>query len=142
MNALNLSPLFRTTVGFDRLADLMDSAMDAKVPNYPPYNIEATGQDTYTITIAAAGFGRDDLELSAEDQTLTVRGHVKAEEEKSDEAARQYLYRGIAERSFERKFNLADHVRVTGAELKDGMLAIRLAREVPEQLKPRSIPIK
>ncbi len=140
MNALNLSPLFRTTVGFDRLANLMDAAMDAKVPNYPPYNIEATGNDSYDITIAAAGFGRDDMEISVADQTLTVRGHVKAEEE--SEKGREYLYRGIAARSFERKFNLADHVRVTGAEQKDGMLTVHLAREIPEQLKPRSIPIK
>ena len=142
MNALNLSPLFRTTVGFDRLADLANAAMVDKVPSYPPYNIEATGNDAYAITIAAAGFGRDDLELSVEDQTLTVRGRVRAEAKNEGKNGRQYLYRGIAERSFERKFNLADHVQVTGAEQKDGMLTVHLSREIPERLKPRTIPIK
>ena len=140
MRNFDLSPLYRSTVGFDRLAGMLDRVMasDAPSPSYPPYNIEKTGDDDYRITIAVAGFGEDDLNLEVKDSQLTVTA-TKREAEQGDQ--RVYLHRGIAERGFERRFQLADHVRVAGAELTHGLLHVDLVREVPEALKPRTIAI-
>jgi len=138
MRTYDLSPLYRATVGFDRVADLMDRVMAADVaqPTYPPYNIEKLGEDAYRISIAVAGFGEDDLSVEVRDGALLVAAR-KAETDED----RTYLHRGIATRAFERRFHLADHVRVTGATHVDGMLHIDLVREVPEALKPRQIEI-
>ena len=140
MRTLDLTPLYRSTVGFDRLAAMLDTTLshDGATPSYPPYNIEKTGEDTYRITIAVAGFGDDDLSIEARDGQLVVTG--KKAQTTADEG-RTYLYRGIAERAFERRFQLADHVRATGASTENGLLHIDLAREVPEALKPRRIEI-
>jgi len=135
MNALNLSPLFRTAIGFDRLARLVDTAATADM-SYPPYNIERTGEDSYRLTMAVAGFGPDDIELVAKENTLVVSGKVNAEGSKTE-----MLYRGIAGRSFERRFVLADHIVVEGASLENGLLHVTVKRVVPEQLKPRRISI-
>ncbi|CAA0114300.1 Small heat shock protein IbpA [Halioglobus japonicus] len=137
MNSLDLSPLYRNSIGFDRLTSLLDNArnIDANVSGYPPYNIEAIDDNKYTITLAVAGFERDELDLMVEKDVLYVRG-IKARKEE-----RHYVHQGIANRAFERKFNLADHVEVTGADLSNGLLTINLVREVPEEMKPRSIPI-
>lgn len=138
MRNFDLTPLYRATVGFDRLADVMDRALTADVaaPTYPPYNIEKTGEDSYRISIAVAGFAADDLSVELRDSAVIVSAQ-KAEEDES----RSYLHRGIATRAFERKFTLADHVRVEGASHVDGMLHIDLVREIPEALKPRRIEI-
>ena len=134
MNTLNLSPLFRTAIGFDRLARLIDNpAADVA---YPPYNIEKTGEDAYAITMAVAGFGPDDIEVTVKENTLVVTG--RAGQESADG---EVLYRGIAGRAFERRFVLADHIVVEGAELNNGLLRVELKRVVPEALKPRRIPI-
>ncbi|MFQ5567563.1 MAG: Hsp20 family protein [Paracoccaceae bacterium] len=140
MRNFDLSPLYRSTVGFDRLGSMLDQIMsgDAPAPSYPPYNIEKTGEDAYRITIAVAGFGEDDLNIEVKDQGLTVA--AKKREVAKDEQPR-YLHRGIAERGFERRFQLADHMKVTGAALENGLLHIDLVREVPEALKPRTIAI-
>ena len=138
MRAFDLTPLYRATVGFDRIADLMDRvvASDVAQPTYPPYNIEKTAEDAYRISIAVAGFGPDDLSVEVKDGALIVSA------KRSDEAAQKaYLHRGIATRAFERRFALADHVRVTGADHENGMLHIDLVRETPEALKPRRIAI-
>jgi molecular chaperone IbpA len=125
-------------VGFDRLASMLSSATRAEQGNaYPPYNIAATDQDHYQITMAVAGFAESELSITSEQNTLTVTG-----ERNADEEGVNYLYRGIAARSFERRFNLADHVRVTGARLENGLLHISLERELPEAMKPRSIEIE
>ncbi|WP_194756071.1 Hsp20 family protein [Aliidiomarina indica] len=139
MNTIDLTPLYRSSIGFDRLASMLDNALrgDTGTGGYPPYNIEATGENRYTITIAVAGFTEDDLDIQIERGVLTVRGK-KADEEKD----RNYLYQGIAARSFERKFNLAEHVEVVDAELSNGLLNIQLVKEIPEAMKPRSIEIK
>ena len=141
MRNFDLSPLYRSTVGFDRLAGMLDQIMasDTAAPGYPPYNIEKTGEDAYRISIAVAGFGENDLNVEVKDAQLTVTAK-KAEQK--DEPKPVYLHRGIAERGFERRFQLADHVRVSGAELVNGLLHIDLVREVPEALKPRSIAIR
>lgn len=141
MRNFDLSPLYRSTVGFDRMAGMMDQLMagDAPAPTYPPYNIEKTGEAAYRISIAVAGFGEDDLNIEVKDQSLTVTAK-KAEANGEDKPV--YLHRGIAERGFERRFQLADHVRVSGAELVNGLLHVDLVREVPEALKPRTIAIK
>ena len=141
MRNFDFSPLYRSTVGFDRMAGLMDQLMagDAPAPSYPPYNIEKTGENAYRISIAVAGFGEDDLNIEVKDLSLTVTAK-KAETEEGDKPV--YLHRGIAERGFERRFQLADHVRVSGAELVNGLLHIDLVREVPEALKPRTIAIR
>ena len=141
MRNLDLSPLYRSTVGFDRMAGLMDQLMagDAPAPSYPPYNIEKTGDDAYRISIAVAGFGEDDLDIAVKDLSLTV---TAKKAEAKDAAKPVYLHRGIAERGFERRFQLADHVKVSGAELVNGLLHIDLVREVPEALKPRTIAIR
>jgi molecular chaperone IbpA len=136
MRSYDLSPLFRSTVGFDRMSRLLDSAFQAEAPTYPPYNIEKSGDDTYRITMAVAGFGEEDLEVTQKGSDLLVRG--KAQE--TGEEVR-YLHRGIAARAFERHFELADHVNVVEANLVNGMLSIELKRDVPEALKPRTIGI-
>lgn len=138
MRAFDLTPLYRATVGFDQIADLMDRALASDVGQntYPPYNIEKTDDDAWRISIAVAGFSDDDLAIEVKDRGLHVTGR-KA----TDEGERTYLHRGIATRAFERRFHLADHVRVTGASHENGMLHIDLMREVPEALKPRRIEI-
>ncbi|KNX41987.1 Small heat shock protein IbpA [Roseovarius tolerans] len=138
MRNFDLAPLYRATVGFDQIADLLDRVMasDVTQPTYPPYNIEKTADDAYRISIAVAGFGADDLSVEVKDGALVVSA-AKAE----DDSHRRYLHRGIATRAFERRFQLADHVRVTGASHADGMLHIDLEREMPEALKPRRISI-
>ena len=138
MDRFDFSPLFRSTIGFDRLTRLVDAAsrVDNAALSYPPYNIEKTGEDAYRLTMAVAGFARDELDLTVHENTLTVTGKAKKEEEDA-----RYLHRGIARRAFERRFSLADHIKVTGASLDNGMLHVDLTREVPEQLRPRNIPI-
>lgn len=138
MRNFDLAPLYRATVGFDQIADMMDRVLSADMnqPTYPPYNIEKTADDAYRISIAVAGFAADDLMVEVKDGALVVSAR-KADEE----GERTFLHRGIATRAFERKFQLADHVRVTGASHADGMLHIDLVREVPEALKPRRIAI-
>jgi molecular chaperone IbpA len=136
MNALNLSPLFRTAIGFDRLARLVDTAATAADVSYPPYNIEKTGDDSYRLTMAVAGFGPEDIEMVVKDNALFIAGRVAGEAPKSE-----ILYRGIAGRAFERKFVLADHMVVEGADLQNGLLHVNLKRVVPESLKPRRITI-
>jgi len=135
MNALNLTPLFRTAIGFDRLARLMDTATSADV-SYPPYNIEKTGDDSYRLTMAVAGFGPDDIEMTVKENTLHITGRAAKEDGKAE-----LLYRGSAGRAFERRFVLADHIVVEGAELQNGLLHVALKRVVPEALKPRRIPV-
>lgn len=138
MRPIDFAPLYRSTVGFDRLFDMLDgvSGFDAGPTAYPPYNIERLGDNEYRITMAVAGFGEDELKIDVKEQSLTVRG-----DKKSDDKQRQFLHRGIAGRSFERRFQLADHVEVKGADLKDGLLHVDLVRNVPERLKPRVIAI-
>ena len=132
----DFTPLFRTAIGFDRLARLMDTAASAaEVPSYPPYNIERTGDDTYRLVMAVAGFSPDDIDLTVKESTLIVSGRVN-EAQKGD-----VLYRGIAGRAFERRFVLADHIVVEGADLQNGLLLVGLKRVVPEALKPRRIAI-
>ena len=138
MRTFDTAPLFRASVGFDRMADLMDRVLAAEPvqPTYPPYNIEKTDENAFRISIAVAGFSADELSVEMKENGLTVSGR-KAE----DKAERTYLHRGIATRAFERRFHLADHVRVSGAAHADGMLHIDLVREIPEALKPRRIEI-
>ena len=138
MRHFDFAPLYRSTVGFDQLASLMDRALstEAGQPSYPPYNIEKTAEDAYRISIAVAGFAADDLGIEVKENALVVTAR-KAEEDED----RTYLHRGIATRAFERRFHLADHVRVIGARHEDGMLHIDLEREIPEALKPRRIAI-
>ncbi len=137
MNSFDLSPLFRTAIGFDRMARLADAARAAsEVPGYPPYNIERTGEDAYVLTMAVAGFGPDNLDITAQENFLTVSGKAP-----QNNNSRRYLHRGIAGRAFERRFALADHIRVHGADLRNGLLHVVLKREVPEALKPRRIAI-
>lgn len=138
MRTLDFAPLYRSTVGFDQLADMMDRVFsnDAGQPSYPPYNIEKTADDAYRISIAVAGFSGEDLGIEVKEHSLIVTAK-KAE----PEDARAFLHRGIATRAFERRFQLADHIKVTGASHEDGMLHIDLMREVPEALKPRRIEI-
>lgn len=139
MRTIDFSPLYRSAVGFDRLAALLDSAAaQDSAAGYPPYNIERTGEDAYRIEVAVAGFRSDELTLEVKQNLLTVTGRKAA----NDEPARTFLHRGLAERNFERRFQLADHVLVTDAALADGLLTISLKRELPEALKPRTIEIK
>lgn len=140
MRSFDLTPLFRSTIGFDRFSNLIDAAMRAEetAPSFPPYNIEKLSDDEYRIVLAVAGFKEQDLTLTVQENQLTVVGnHLDKEERKET----NYLYKGIATRTFERKFNVADHVKVTGAELVDGLLTIALKRELPESVKPRMVPI-
>jgi len=137
MNTHDFAPLFRTAIGFDRLARLMDTAAStAEAPAYPPYNIERTGEDTYRLTMAVAGFRPDDIDIVVKDNTLLVSGRVAP-----DTAKHEVLYRGIAGRAFERRFVLADHMVVEGADLRDGLLHVGIKRVVPEALKPRRVVI-
>ena len=137
MRTIDFSPLYRSAVGFDRLAALLEAAARSDAPNgYPPYNIETQGENAYRIEIAVAGFKPEDLTIEFRESTLTVQGKKAANDE-----AKRYLHRGLAERNFERRFQLADHVVVTGAALADGLLVIDLERQLPEQLKPRRIDI-
>ncbi len=135
----DFAPLYRSTVGFDRLANMLDqvSGVDANT-GYPPYNIERTAEDEYRITMAVAGFGEDDLNIEIKEHSLAVSG--KKSDEKADDGV-QVLHRGIATRSFERRFQLADHVEVSGAGLENGLLHITLKREIPEAMKARTIAI-
>lgn len=137
MTRLDFSPLFRSTVGFDRMMNLLEASSRSGEDGYPPYNIEKKGDNDYRITMAVAGFGEDDLTIEVKDATVTVSGSVNADGDKE----RTYLYRGIAGRSFKRAFQLADHVHVSAAALENGLLHIDLVREVPEALKPRTIRI-
>ncbi len=139
MRTVDLSPLYRSFIGFDHLASLMDAAARTdKQPSYPPYNIEALDKDKYRITMAVAGFSQQELTIQSENSTLTVSG-VKAD--KGEQAPRNFIHQGIAERNFERKFQLGDHVKVLSADLENGLLSIDLQREIPEALKPRTIEI-
>ncbi len=133
----DFAPLFRTAIGFDRLARLADTALEAaSAPAYPPYNIEKTGDETYRLTMAVAGFSQDELEIVVKDNTLLIAGRVASEQPRHE-----VLYRGIAGRAFERRFVLADHIVVEGADLQNGLLHVGLKRVVPEALKPRRIQI-
>ena len=140
MRTFDLNPLYRSTVGFDRLFNLLDSTggVETSAQTYPPYNIERTGENEYRVTMAVAGFGEDDLSIEAKENTLTVKGEKKNE---TEEKGNEFLYRGIAARAFERRFQLADHVEVKGATLENGLLHIDLVREIPEAMKPRTIAI-
>jgi len=134
----DLSPLYRATIGFDRMMNLLDSAtrVDEGALSYPPYNIEKLGEDDYRIVMAVAGFGEDELDLTVKESSLVISGKKEKAEEKLN-----YLHRGIATRGFERRFDLADHIKVVGAKLENGLLYVDLVREVPEAMKPRSIKI-
>jgi len=137
MTSFDFAPLFRTAIGFDRTARLMDSAAaSAEASGYPPYNIERLAEDSYRLTMAVAGFRPDDIELVVKDNTLTVSGRIAQEP-----GTAEVLYRGIAGRAFERRFVLADHMVVEGADLQNGLLHVGLKRVVPEALKPRRIPV-
>ena len=136
MRTYDFTPLWRSTIGFDHLADLVDASLrQATDDNYPPYNIERSSEDHYRITLALAGFAPEDVNVTAEQNTLTIEGKKGAKDE------REYLYQGIAARPFRRVFNLADYVQVKEAAFRDGLLTIDLAREIPEAMKPRRIAI-
>lgn len=136
MMTFDFSPLYRSTIGFDRLASVLQTAMNTEVTSYPPYNIEALDESSYRITMAVAGFGENDITVIQEGQELIVKGQLQTNNED-----RQYLYRGIAGRAFERRFQLAEHVKVGEAQLENGLLQISLSRQVPEALRPRKIAI-
>ncbi len=140
MRTFDLSPLYRNTVGFDRLFSLLDSAgnVEGGAPTYPPYNIERTGENAYRVTVAVAGFTPEELSIEVKENTLSLRGEKAAQ---GGGEASQVLYRGIAARAFERRFQLADHVEVKGASLENGLLHVDLVRNIPEAKKPRLIPI-
>lgn len=135
MRTYDFSPLWRSTVGFDRLFDLVEAAQRAGEDNYPPYNIERVGEDRYQISLAIAGFAPDEISVTAEQNAVTVEGN------KTDKTEREYLYRGISARPFRRQFNLADYVQVQSASFENGLLKIELVREIPEAMKPRRIAI-
>ena len=137
MNAIDLTPLYRNSVGFDRLGSLINHALttESTTSGYPPYNIEVIDENRYAITLAVAGFSQEDLDIQVEKGVLTVQGDKQTKEEHT------YLHQGIANRTFERKFNLADYVEVTGADLSNGLLTINLLKEIPEAMKPKSIAI-
>ncbi len=137
MTRFDFSPLFRSTVGFDRMMNMLEASARSGEEGYPPYNIEKKGENDYRITMAVAGFGEDDLGIEVKDSTVTVSGSTSGEGDKEQ----TYLHRGIAARSFRRAFQLADYVHVSGANLENGLLHIDLVREVPEALKPRTIKI-
>ena len=140
MRSYDFSPLYRATVGFDRMMNLLDSAsrVDETAPSYPPYNIEKISDDAYRISMAVAGFAEDELDITVTQNSLVVSG----KKEKAAEQAAKFLHQGIANRSFQRSFELADHIRIAGAALQNGLLHIELVREVPEAMKPRSIKIE
>jgi molecular chaperone IbpA len=135
MRTFDLAPLYRSTVGFDRLFSMLDGF--ESTPGYPPYNIERTGENDYRVTVAVAGFGENELSIEAKENTLTIKGNKQVKEEQNGEV----LYQGIAARAFERVFQLADHVQVKNASLENGLLHVDLVREIPEAKKPRQIPI-
>ncbi len=137
MNAIDLTPLYRSSVGFDRVGSLIDHALNSESTSsgYPPYNIELLDENRYAITVAVAGFSQEELDIQVEKGVLTVRGDKGAKDE------RKYLYQGIANRAFERKFNLADYIEVTGADLSNGLLTINLVKEIPDAMKPKTIAI-
>jgi molecular chaperone IbpA len=138
MRTFDFAPLYRSTVGFDRMLSLLDQpgGVEGSVPSYPPYNIERTGENAYRISVAVAGFSQADLSIEAKENRLTIRGARQPKEKTAD-----VLYLGIAARAFERSFQLADHVAVEGASLDNGLLHVELVREIPEAMKPRTIPI-
>lgn len=137
MRHFDFSPLYRSTVGFDRLFTMLDSlGQPETAQSYPPYNIERTGESAYRITMAVAGFDQNEIEIEAHRNQLTIKGTKTVDESESD---KEFLYRGIASRAFERRFHLADHVEIAGASLQNGLLHIDLKREIPEELKPRKI---
>ena len=138
MNGFDFSPLFRNAIGFDRVSQLIDSALTGpeQSPGYPPYNIEKTGEDAYRLTMAVAGFGPEDISITQHENALIVTGKPRR-----GEGERHFLYRGIAGRAFERRFQLADFIKVGGAELANGLLHVDLVREVPEAMKPRQIKV-
>ena len=138
MRAFDLSPLFSTTVGFDRMARMLEQMPSETAPTYPPYNIQKMGENAYRVTLAVAGFGEDEIAIEVKENLLTVAGKLA----KENGANESFLHRGIAARAFERRFNLADHIQVTGAALDKGMLHIDLVRELPEALKARKIAIE
>jgi molecular chaperone IbpA len=140
MGTFDFAPLYRSTVGFDRMFSMLDQfdGVEASAPNYPPYNIERTGENAYRISVAVAGFTDADLSIDTNENRLAIRGEKQTSNE---EKARDVLYQGIAARTFERSFQLADHVEVKGASLENGLLHVDLVRELPEAMKPRSIPI-
>ena len=140
MNTFDFAPLYRSTVGFDRMFSMLDQLGDVEgsVPGYPPYNIERNGENAFRISVAVAGFTDADLAIEAKENTLTIHGEKQVNDE---EKTRDVLYKGIAERTFERSFQLADHVVVKGARLENGLLHVDLVRELPETMKPRAIPI-
>lgn len=139
MRSYDFTPMFRSVVGFDRLNRMLETALETEESSYPPYNIEKTSEDSYRITMAVAGFTPQDIDVVAKENTLTISGQqAKAEEEGN----KTFLYRGIATRAFERRFQLADHIKVGDAKLSNGLLSVDLVREVPEAAKPRSIPVK
>ena len=139
MRQFDLAPLYRNTVGFDRLFSMLDQFGSAEsVPSYPPYNIERTGENAYRISVAVAGFSQDDLGIEVKESALSIRGERKPVQDNSQS---DVLYQGIAARTFERRFQLADHVQVTGASLENGLLHVDLVREIPEAKKPRQIAI-
>ncbi|HVB88745.1 MAG TPA: Hsp20 family protein [Beijerinckiaceae bacterium] len=141
MRHYDLSPLYRSTVGFDRLFSMLDQMAPADaVSAYPPYNIERTGEHSYRITLAVAGFAEPELSIESRENTLTIKGS-KEQKEGDNQPGPEVLYQGIAGRAFERRFQLADHVQVTGASLENGLLSVDLVREIPEAKKPRQIPI-
>lgn len=139
MRTFDMTPLFRNSVGFDRMARLLDGVASDQAPTYPPYNIEKVDEDAYRITMAVAGFAETDLDVQVKENQLTITGRVEKTENEKEE--KQYLHRGIAARAFERRFNLADHIKVAGADLVNGLLHVDLVREVPEAMKPRTIAI-
>ena len=143
MRTYDLTPFYRSTVGFDRFFSLLDQAAADGSPGYPPYNIERTGENTYRISVAVSGFSQGELSIVAKENTLTIRGEKSANEngQENGKDKSEVLYRGIAARAFERVFQLADFVQVKNASLENGLLHVDLVREIPEAKKPRSIPI-
>jgi molecular chaperone IbpA len=139
MRTYDLTPFYRSTVGFDRLFSLLDQVTSDGSPGYPPYNIERTGENAYRISVAVSGFAKDELSIVAKENTLTIKGEKVANENGKDKS--EVLYRGIASRTFERVFQLADFVLVKNASLENGLLHVDLVREIPEAKKPRNIPI-
>jgi molecular chaperone IbpA len=138
MDRFDFTPLFRSTIGFDRLARLVDTAnrVDSTAQSYPPYDIETTGEDAYRLTMAVAGFAQGELDITVHENTLIVTGRAQNDTENG-----RYLHHGIARRAFERRFSLADHLKVTGANLDNGLLYVDLVREIPEAMKPRTVKI-
>ena len=141
MRSVDLSPLYRASVGFDRMMNLLDATPRVEDGGYPPYNIEKTGDSEYRITMAVAGFGEQDIDVTVQENRLIIKASKEADPAKEAKGS-TYLHRGIATRAFERRFDLADHIKVTGARLENGVLSVELAREIPEAMKPRSIKIE